>query len=229
LDMATQLDFSIMRKLSNDLHQLESLLFGHFGLLDEDDCTDTYYLSLKKEYDYLSKKYDLPDNRTKPGFFGLRPHNFPTLRISQLANLYNGTQSIFSKIMEKRTLDDLYPIFEVGANPYWDDHFTFGKVSRKSRKKLSKKFIDLLVINTIVPLQFCYAKHLGKDWNEDLLYLVSQIGKEKNSILENFERWGSKTENALESQAKLELYTNYCTQNKCLQCALGANLLNGNP
>lgn len=229
LDRATQLDFSIIRKLSNDLHQLESLLFGHFGLLDENDCTDTYYLNLKKEYDYLSKKYDLPDNRTKPGFFGLRPHNFPTLRISQLANLYNGTQSIFSKIMEKRTLDDLYPIFEVGANPYWDDHFTFGKVSRKSRKKLSKKFIDLLVINTIVPLQFCYAKHLGKDWNEDLLYLVSQVGKEKNSILENFERWGSKTENALESQAKLELYTNYCTQNKCLQCAFGANLLNGNP
>ncbi|WP_418502467.1 DUF2851 family protein [Flagellimonas sp.] len=228
LERAQQLDFSIVRKTSNEPFQLESLLFGHFGLLDERDCTDGYYLHLQKEYDYLSRKYDLPIRSGKPEFFGLRPHNFPTIRVSQLANLYHGRHGLFSELMTDLSLRDVYGIFDVCASSYWHDHFTFGKTSRRSTKKLSRKFIDLLVINTLVPLKFCYAKHLGKDWNEELIALVAEVEKESNSIIANFERLGAKAKNALESQAQLELYTNYCAKNKCLQCRLGTQLLNRN-
>lgn len=228
LERSQQLDFSIVRKTSHEPFQLESLLFGHFELLDERDCTDGYYLQLQKEYDYLSRKYDLPMCAGKSEFFGLRPPNFPTIRVSQLANLYQGKQGLFSELMASLSLKDVHRIFDVGASPYWHDHFTFGKTSRKSAKKLSKKFIDLLVINTLVPLKFCYAKHLGKDWNEELFTLMAEVEKESNSIIANFERLGAKAKNALESQAQLELYTNYCAKNKCLQCRLGTQLLNRN-
>lgn len=228
LERAKQLDFSIARKTSNEPFQLEALLFGHFGLLNVSDCTDTYYLQLKKEYKYLTQKFELTESLAKPDFFGLRPPNFPTIRISQLVNLYLGNHNIFSKLMDLNKLEDIYQVFEVCAGSYWEDHYTFGKISNKRVKKLSKKFIDLVIINTLVPLRFCYAKHVGKDWNEELIELVSQIGREENSIIKNFKQIGSKTQNALESQAKLELYNNYCSKNKCMQCAIGTQLLNRN-
>ena len=228
LERAKQLDFSIVRKTSNEPLQLEALLFGHFGLLNVSDCTDTYYLQLHKEYTYLTQKFGLTESLSKPDFFGLRPANFPTIRISQLVSLYLGNQSIFSKLMDLNKLVDIYQVFEVSTGLYWEDHYTFGKTSKRRVKKLSKKFIELIIINTLVPLKFCYAKHIGKDWDEELIELVSQIAGEENSIIKNFKQIGSKTQNALESQAKLELYNNYCSKNKCMQCAIGMQLLNRN-
>ncbi len=228
LEHAQKLDFSIVRKTSGEWWQLESLLFGHFGLLHKDDCPDQYYLHLKKEYQYLARKFDLPSALGKPDFYGLRPANFPTIRISQLAHLYAKQQKLFARLMELGDLEDLYKSFQVGVAPYWENHYTFGKESKKSQKRLSKSFIDLLVINTVVPLKFCHAKHMGKDVNDELISLISQIGKEKNTIVDGFENLGSPTKNALESQAKIQLHTQYCSKNKCLQCALGVHLLNRN-
>ena len=228
LDRALQLEYAIIRKVGTSPEALESLLFGHFGLLEAEDCADYYFLQLQKEYHYLSRKFNLVPAISKPNFFGLRPANFPTIRISQLAHLYVKEQHLFSLLMETHTLADIYSIFEIAASPYWDEHYTFGKSSKKSKKKLSKSFIDLLVINTIVPLKFCYSRHIGLDWNEDLITLVSDVAKEQNSIIQNFENIGSKTNNAMESQAKIQLYSHYCSKNKCLRCALGTHLLNRN-
>lgn len=228
LDRAIELDFTLVRKAGQDMHQLESLLMGHFGLLIDFDCTDVYYFQLEKEYHYLSNKFELPITKVKPEFFGLRPPNFPTIRISQLAHLYHNNVQLFSKCMEASSLKELYDLFEVEAGTYWNTHFTFGKVSKKSIKKLSRKFIDLLLVNTLVPLKFCFAKHQGQEMDEVLVVLLSEVGKEDNSIITNFDRLGHKTKNAFESQAKLELYNNYCSKNKCLQCVVGTHLLNRN-
>ena len=228
LDRARQLDFSIVRKTINGPLQLEALLFGHFGLLIVEECSDSYYVQLQKEYDYLLRKFDMEESQSKPEFFGLRPMNFPTVRVSQLVNLYLKNHNLFSRLMESNSLESIYQVFEIGAGKYWEDHYTFGKASKKSTKKLSKKFIDLVVINTLVPIKFCYAKHTGRDWNDELISLMSELGREDNSIIKNFDKMGPKTQNALESQAKLELYTNYCVKNKCMQCVIGTQLLNRN-
>ncbi len=228
LDRAKTLDFSVVRKVSQDAHQLESLFFGHFGLLADVDCSDAYFISLRTEYEYLTAKFGLPTCSGKPEFFGLRPANFPTIRLAQLAKLYARDAQLFSKLMQATTVEELHKVLEVGVGSYWETHFTFGKASRQTKKMLSKTFMDLLIINTIVPLRFCYAKHLDRDWNEDLIGLVSNLAPEANSILKNFEKIGSKTKNAMESQAKLELFNNYCSKNKCLRCAMGVHLLNRN-
>ena len=228
LDRARRLDFSIVRKTVNEPLQLEALLFGHFGLLSVEECSDSHYVQLQKEYEYLVRKFDLDGPSSKPDFFGLRPMNFPTIRVSQLVNLYRENHNLFSKLMDLGTLDAVYKTFEISAGTYWEAHYTFGKTSKPRVKKLSKKFIDLVVINTLVPLKFCYAKHTGRDWNEELISLISELASEDNSIIKNFDSVGLKTQNALESQAKLELYTSYCTKNKCMQCAIGTQLLSRN-
>ncbi|MGB5820404.1 MAG: DUF2851 family protein [Saonia sp.] len=229
LSIGRALDFSVVRKVSNNDLQLESILFGLAGFLNDGTLVDEYYGQLKNEYAYVQKKFGFnSDEVLKPEFFKLRPSNFPTIRLSQLAKLYEQRQGLFSKLIKANSLAEIYTIFEVSASSYWTDHFTFGKVSGKSNKKLTKKFIDLLVINTILPLKFCYAKYEGTTINEEIVQIITGLKKEENSIVDNFKLHGIQVSNAMESQSILQLYNEYCTKNKCLQCAVGNSLLNRN-
>jgi len=228
LSIAKSLDFSIVRKTKNDIHQLESIFYGLAGFYEDEAIVDVYFLTLKKEYDFLKNKYNLNEvGIQKPAFFKLRPSNFPTIRLSQLANIYVAHQNIFSKIIEANTLEEIYTIFNVAASTYWNTHYTFGKESRKSVKKVSKNFIDLLIINTILPLKFCYANYIGKDVNDDIINIIEDLKKEENSIIVKYKTHNILAENAKESQALLQLYNVYCTKNKCLQCVVGNSLLSG--
>ena len=227
--LADTLGFSVVRKLRSDLVSLESVLFGMSHLLEDETTVDDYYLRLQNEYAYQRNKFDLRDESVrKPDFFKLRPVNFPTIRLSQFANLYFFKQNLFDAIVNTKSLKGLYELFDVSASEYWNDHFTFGKSSKKSTKRLSNKFIDLLVINTILPLKFCHAKHWGKMVAEEIDGIISEINVEKNGIISNFEKSGLSFRNAKNTQAALQLYNTYCTQNRCLQCAVGSNLLNRN-
>jgi len=228
LSIAIKYDFAIIRKVSNDVLRLESLLFGSAQLLNS-DCTDGYYLNLKREFAFLSNKFQLAnENGVSPDFFGLRPNNFPTIRLSQIANLYYKNPTIFNRVIKAKSVVELQTIFETSASSYWDNHYTFGKESKKRKKKLTKEFINLLIINTIIPIKFCYANYKGVENSGELIQLISTIKPEKNSIVTKFDRIGLKTSSALESQSKIQLYKQYCFKNRCLQCAVGVSLLNRN-
>ncbi len=229
LSIAQALEFSVCRKLLKKPLQLESVLMGLAGLLDDEGVLDPYYVTLQKEYGYLSKKFGLSSQGIQnPEFFKLRPSNFPTIRLSQIANLYEKHQDLFQKLMTTSHLDGIYAIFKISASTYWDDHFTFGKVSGKQKKNLTTPFIDLLIINTVLPLMFCYARHLGKDATHDIFSIIAKIKKEGNSVVKKMGALGFGVGTARESQAVLQLYKMYCMKNKCLQCAIGSNLLHGN-
>jgi len=229
LQLAETLGYDVFKKVCGETEKVESVLFGCAGLLESEEVRDAYFINLKKEFIFQEHKFEL-ENRTnpKPEFFKLRPTNFPTIRLSQLANLYATHRTLFAKLMSCITLQEIYDVFAVSASQYWDNHFTFGKISKKSKKRLTKSFINLIVINTILPLKFCYAKDRGEDVNDIILSLISSLAKEKNSIVDNFEKLPLKVGDAQESQAILQLYNEYCTKNKCLQCAIGSNLLNRN-
>ena len=223
--VANSFDFSIVMKQQHSLTHLEALFFGQAGLLDA-DVQEAYFLKLQQEYQFLKQKFSLNTTSVMPmQFFRLRPPNFPTIRWSQLANLYAQHNSLFSKVIACQKLDDFYDLFSVTTTPYWNTHYSFGKTSKKVTKKVSKSFIDLLLINTIVPLKFCYAKHQAKDINDQLMGLLSQIASEKNSIIDKFGSLQVKANSALQSQALLQLKNEYCSKNKCLQCAVGNTLL----
>lgn len=219
------IDYSIVRKNSTTLLSLEALFFGQAGFL-ELDCEDAYFLSLKKEYDYLSHKYQLPPNLcSKPQFFRLRPPNFPTIRLSQLAQLFSTHSQLFDKITAVKTIEEYYQLFGVDASDYWNTHYTFGKSSKNFKKKITKSFIDLLVINVIIPIRFAHLQSIGKHENDLLLQLIQSIDPEHNSITKNFDSLQKINTNALTSQALIQLKNEYCTPNSCLRCEIGAYLL----
>ncbi|SHJ52218.1 DUF2851 family protein [Pseudozobellia thermophila] len=220
------LEFKVVRKLRPDLMKLESVLLGMAHLLSDETVHDGYYIGLKQEFEYQKSKFGLENEAVRrPSFFKLRPANFPTLRLSQLANLYHAHETLFAKVVGSSHVNELYRLFDVGASPYWQNHFSFGKPSKNSAKRLTKKFIDLLILNTVLPLKFCHARKIGMAVHEEILGIIAGLAAEENSIISNFKKQGVSVKNGMESQSLLQLYDYYCTKNKCLQCRIGASLL----
>jgi Protein of unknown function (DUF2851) len=225
MKIAQSFPYNIFRKESFEVENLEAILFGNSGLLDIEK-EDNYYKDLKFRYFYLLHKYQIEKNVSEPvQFFKHRPDNFPTIRLSQLANLYHKQQNLFSKIIQLSDVKDLYAIFDISVSEYWKTHYQFDKESPKKAKALSKSFIDLLLINTIIPLQFAFAKSLGKEISEDLIASLSQIAPENNAIIDKFNSFGIKSKNAFDSQSLLQLKNEYCSKSRCLDCAIGIDLM----
>lgn len=219
------LNFSILQKLRNDVLSMEALFYGQAGLLNV-DCTDDYFNRLKDTYSYLKQKFQIDSSNIQAiKFFRLRPLNFPTIRLSQLASLYFAYPKLFSKIIEAKCVSDYYDLFKVSTTEYWETHYTFGKISKRKKKTLTKKFIDLLIVNTLLPLKFYYANHKGLDISEHIINIMRLIPSENNSIVQNFKTLHMESRNALTSQALIQLKTVYCDHNKCLKCAVGHSLL----
>ena len=223
--IANSIDFTVVRKLQNNQTQLEAIFFGLAGFL-EDKNSDIYYLTLKKEYSYLKNKFQLSSlGIVTPKFFKLRPSNFPTIRLSQFSKLLHKHPNLFSKVIAMKNVEEFYDLFNVKASEYWNEHFTFNKVSSKNKKTLTKNFIDLIIINTILPLKFCYAKSIGQEINEELINVIQKLKNEKNSIIEQFIKLEIECNSAMKTQSLIEMYNNYCLKNKCLQCAIGNHLI----
>jgi len=227
MNFANSFDFSIARKVSNNLEQLEALFFGQAGLLSN-DYESEYYKKIKKEYNYLRVKFQLtPISNMQIQFFRLRPNNFPTIRLSQLAMVYHRHQNLFSKIIETDNILEFYELFDEATSAYWETHYTFETTSKKSIKKLTKPFIDLLLINTIIPLKFLYLKSLGTNEISSALTIIANIKPEKNVIISKFNELNIKSNTAFETQALLQLKNDYCNKQRCLNCAIGKELIKG--
>jgi hypothetical protein len=223
--IAKSIPFSIIRKECFEQENLEALLFGNSGLLDL-DREDNYFKDLKFRYFYLLHKYQMEKRHIEPlQFFKHRPDNFPTIRLSQLASLYNIQQNLFSKINTVKSVKSIYDLFQVSASLYWQNHYNFDKASPKKSKTLSKSFVDLIIINTIIPLQFAYAKSQGKEITENLILLLNEIAPEKNAIIDKFNSFDIKAKNAFDTQSLLQLKSEYCLKSKCLECGIGIELL----
>jgi len=225
LKIAKSIPFSIIRKESFEVENLEALFFGRTGLLDF-ESEDLYFKDLKFRYNYAFAKYQLQKVYIDPiQFFKHRPDNFPTIRLSQLANLYHSRLNLFSSLINAQSLPEYYKIFKVEVSNYWKTHYQFDKISPKKRKSLTTSFVDLLLINTIIPLKFAYAKSQGKDISEELIELLEAIQSEKNVIIEKFSNFGIQSKNAYESQSLLQLKNEYCNQKRCMECAVGLELM----
>lgn len=198
---------------------------GQVGLLPDEPGKDAYHETLKSEFAYLKSKYRLEPVYGTPEFFKLRPSNFPTIRLSQLATVYTSNTNLFNDLVQSAT-PDLSVILNAGTSPYWETHYTFGKTSPKRKKNISKAFLELILINTIIPLKFCYQKYIGYMDVDSLLGLMLSTRAERNTIIEKFQDLGVPVLNAKDSQGYLHLYKEYCSKDKCLDCAIGAHLMN---
>ena len=225
--LAKSLPQNILAKHKNNPMQIEALIFGQAGFLT-DDFTDAYPQALKKEYNFLRKKYSLtPIEQHLWKFMRMRPQNFPTIRLAQFAALVVNSNHLFSKVMDTREIKGLQHLFtDIRVNPYWEEHYRFDKESKPSAKNLGPDSINIIILNTLVLFLFSYGKHNQlQHFMDRSLKLLESLPGEHNKIIADFNSLGVKTNSAFESQALLELKSYYCNYKKCLQCSVGNKIL----
>lgn len=224
--LAKSLPINYLAKQKSNLFQIEALLFGQAGMLNQ-NFKDTYPNLLQKEYRFLQKKYNLQSIPTHVWkFLRLRPSNFPTIRIAQFGMLIYLSSALLSQIIETENLDQLHNYFDLSAYDYWDTHFKFDKKSIRSKKKLGAVSTKLIIINTIIPFLFVYGKLMGEDqYCQKALKFMEALDGEQNKIIRQWKKIGANTNSAFFTQALLHLKSNYCDQKRCLDCQIGHELL----
>lgn len=223
--IARSISVNILAKHKNQLLQLEALLLGQASLLVY-AAGDKYVEMLQKEFLFLKKKYQLVDVPNAVHHLRMRPANFPAVRLAQLAMLVHNSSHLFSKMVEIEDVKELKKLLDVTANDYWHYHYVPGESSDYKEKRTGSQLIDNIIINTIAPLLFAYAKHTGEVRHKNkALQWLEQIAAEKNQIIRNFTALGISTKTALDSQALIQLKNTYCDHKRCLECAAGNAIL----
>jgi len=225
-ELARATPLGVLAKHKNNLPQVEALLFGQAGMLDK-KFKEEYPSSLKREYDFLKVKFKLEKQVSAAWkFLRLRPSNFPTLRIAQFAQLVHHSSHLFSKILECEKINKIRKLFDVTASGYWDSHYVFEKKSVSKQKTLGASAMDIIIINSVVPLIFSYGMFRSEEhYKERALRLLEQLPAEKNSVISKWESLGIKVGSSFRSQALLELMNEYCSPKKCLHCNIGNKLI----
>lgn len=218
---------SLLARHGDSRLQLEALLFGQAGLLEDAPTDDEYARALAREYQFLRHKYQLqPLAPSQWKFFRLRPTSFPTVRIAQLAALLHRTPRPFAAVLAASETDGIERLFNVEVSPYWLTHYRFGKTSAARPKPLSQRFVHLLLINTVAPFLFHFGRARAISEHQDqALRLLDTLPPESNAVLDKWAQLGLKPQNAAQAQALLHLKTHFCQAMRCLECAIGAALL----
>lgn len=225
--LAKSLPVSVLAKHKNSLVQIEALFFGTAGMLEK-DFKDDYPNELKREFKFLKSKFKLkPIDSSLWKFMRLHPPNFPTIRLSQFANLIYKSSHLFSKILEANRVTQIKNLCNAETSKYWQTHYRFDKVSPMKNKKLGNTSMDTIIINTIVPFLFVYGKEKGEEkFCDKALAFLEKLEAENNSIISKWNSIGVPAKNSCETQALLQLKNEYCSKKRCLECSVGAKLLN---
>jgi hypothetical protein len=223
--IARSLSVNILAKHKTQIHQIEALLFGQAGLL-ENDFTEDYPQLLKKEYKFLKTKYRLEPIKIPLHFLRMRPSNFPSIRLAQLAMLIHQSLHLFSKIKETHSLKDIKALLDVTANDYWHYHYMLDELSAFKIKKLGAQMINNILINTIVPILFAYGyHHKENEYKDTAMQWLEQIGAESNTITNGYTKLNITNKNAFDSQALIQLKNEYCNKKRCLDCVIGNKII----
>ncbi len=227
--IAQSVSVNILAKHKGQIHQVEALLFGQAGLLDG-IFTEDYPTLLQKEYLFLQKKYNLQKVEASMIFLRMRPSNFPTVRLAQLAMLVHSSLHLFSKIKESSDLKSIKQLLEVTANDYWHYHYVFDETTAFKKKKLGEQMIDNILINTVVPVLFAYGHYHGENsFKDKALQWLEEIKAEKNNITKGFTSLQVENKTAFDSQALIQLKNEYCNKKRCLDCSVGNKLIRRAP
>ena len=203
LQIAQSIDFKIIKKLSCQPFQMEALLMGRAGLLEENSPDAEPWF---REFSFVKNKFQLGEEHFSAKLAKVMPASFPTIRLSQLAALYSAHQNLFSKIINARKVDELKAIFkDIKASAYWDSHYFFGKKAEEKQRKLSADFTEIILLNAVFPVMYSYHRD-NPEMVETILSFYKEMKPEKNSIIKQWKNTGAEINSALDSQAFLYLY-----------------------
>jgi hypothetical protein len=229
LRLAQNLPLKILQKHRDNQTQIEAALFGQSGLLEQIENNDEYTDTLRREYAFLDSKYGLKTNQLAAHewkYMRLRPANFPTIRLAQLASVVRQQPSLFSLFINVENTESLIKSLKIKQSEYWQGHYQLGKTAAGRVPTLGQSSIENIIINTVVPLLVAYSQHRdNRDMLDKALSLLENLPAEYNNITGQWQALGLNVKTAFDSQATIELYNNFCTHKRCLNCSIGTAIV----
>ncbi len=224
--LANALPLRVIQRYRDDALRMEALLFGQAGLLQV-DFVDEHPRALQTEHAHLVRLHDLRPAPVAAWKFGrMRPVNFPTVRIAQLARLLMRLDGSFAELLQAEDVRSLYQLLDVEAGPYWSTHFLFDRESAPCPKRLGRAGADHLIINALVPTLFALGRLQGREaLMERAISLLEQLPAEHNRVLDGWAELGLRADSAARGQSLIELRNTYCSAKRCLSCGIGNQLL----
>ncbi|MEO5581983.1 MAG: DUF2851 family protein, partial [Saprospiraceae bacterium] len=93
-------------------------------------------------------------------------------------------------------------------------------------KRLGKQTIQHIIINTVSPLLFAYGMYVDDNiYKDKAVQHLTQLPAEKNHITAGWASLGWKADQAMQSQAMIQLKNNYCNEKRCLNCSIGHQII----
>lgn len=236
-EWSRRMDFRAVDKHADNLLQVEALFFGQAGLLTSEAvpeyyhaalAADEYYQSLKREYKFLAHKFDLqPMDYKLWRHLGMRPANFPHVRLAQLAMLYHERRISVAKLLAAPNREAITALLDINASSYWDTHYVFGSTeSSPIRKRITSNVVTLLLINSVAPFYYSYGRRKDEErYCEQAVLLLEQLKSENNYIIRGWTDCGILVKHAADSQALIHLKKEYCDRRDCLRCRIGYEYL----
>lgn len=189
-------------KHRDNMLQVEAIFLGTAGLTGRSGGVEAEPLA--REYAYLAHKFELAETMKEDDwrYMRTRPQNFPHVRIGQLAQIYQRGSAELSALLELEEIDGLRKCFAL--------------------KGMSKATIDLLIINTVVPVFYAYGmQHNDERFEQRAIALLEQLRAEENYIMRQWRACGLTVDSAADSQALIQLKREYCDRKDCLRCRFG--------
>ena len=205
---------------------VESLFFGASGLLALYPH-DAYTLDLARNFEYLAAKYGVEPMDAGEWTLGdIRPANHPVLRLAQAAEFFTQDEFVMERAMACRSEEDIRNLFCAEASGYWRTHHIPGIAGDDRPKRLGAFKANIIGINLVSVLQFAYGSYTGRETLRDsALTLLERLPAEDNRYMRSWLGAGVKVRNAFESQALLQLATEYCPAKRCAECPVGRRIL----
>ncbi len=220
-----------LRRHADDLQTLEAILFGQAGMLHTVDLTEDnehYVRALWRDYAFYKAKFNMrPSPNIQWKMARMRPNNFPHRRIASLALILFNEPGMGLDYSDVKSIDEVVSYFrEINSLAFWANHYNFQTRAQGSPRVFSDLSIASIIINVVIPA--IYAKgvrYCDEAYCERAIELQNLITGENNRITNLFKAAGLPMPTAIESQAYIQLYKNYCEPRKCLFCRFGHRLL----
>lgn len=218
--LARLLPYRILDKVSHERRSVEALLLGTAGLLDRLSMVmseSKEVAELKSIYEYDAHKFNLqPMEFSAWQLAGVRGDNHPVVRLMQVAKILSHTDHLLDALLECRTRDDVEKLFCNSEIPLWAYRFLSGGSGKGA---ISRTKAQMLGINVVAQMQISYSEYtMRSDLNVRGLDLLEQLPAEYNSFVRRWAKLGVVAENALDSQALLQLSKVYCALSACDKC-----------
>ncbi len=203
----------------------EALLLYLSGLLDEAP-EDDYVRHCRSEGRRLARGIS-PLQASDWSLLRMRPHSFPSVRISMLAQLLAGQVKPIEERLKGIDACTAPGFFDVQASSYWDEHFLPGRPSGRSYpKQLGLQFKTALAANWLAPaLTAIGISEEDHHWVRRALGILEALPPEDNQVTRQWKALKLEKMSGTESQGLIELYQSYCSHKRCLDCRIGYLIL----